>query len=149
MSYTYLFYQDIMLRKSCSKCPYANTRRTSDLTISDFWGYEKTDPKIGADNKGLSLMLVNTAKGKKLFENIKTDLNVCPAELKNCLQPNLCYPSAQHPQREEFERDYASRGFKYVFYKYGEEGWRFKTKRVMQLPYKVINKILKILYLKH
>lgn len=149
MSYTYLFYQHIMLRKSCSKCPYTNTHRTGDLTISDFWGYEKTDPKIGADNKGLSLMLINTEKGEKLFENIKKDLNVWSAKLENCLQPNLCYPTAQHPKREQFEKDYVSKGFKYVFYKYGEEGWRFKMKQIIRLPYRVINKILRTLNLKH
>lgn len=36
MSFTYLFYQNIMFRHSCGKCHFANTQRPSDITIADF-----------------------------------------------------------------------------------------------------------------
>lgn len=62
MSFTYLFYQNIMFRHSCGKCHFANTQRPSDITIADFWGWEKTDPEFNKDNKGVSLVLVNTEK---------------------------------------------------------------------------------------
>lgn len=41
MSFTFLFYKHIMFRKSCGKCHFANTKRPSDITIADFWGWEK------------------------------------------------------------------------------------------------------------
>lgn len=37
----------------------------SDLTIADFWGYRATD--IPVDDKGLSLVCINTPKGKDLW----------------------------------------------------------------------------------
>ena len=128
MSFTYLFYQHIMFRPSCGKCHYANTKRPSDITIADFWGWEKTDPNINADNKGVSLVLVNTEKGRELFEAVKDQMTVIPAKLEDCLQSNLCRPSLESHLRCKFEKDYRKYGFKYVYYRYGNIGpiWRLR-----------------------
>ena len=128
MSFTYLFYQHIMFRPSCGKCHYANTKRPSDITIADFWGWEKTDPNINADNKGVSLVLVNTEKGRELFEAVKDQMTVIPAKLEDGLQPNLCRPSLESHLRCKFEKDYRKYGFKYVYYRYGNIGpiWRLR-----------------------
>lgn len=128
MSFTYLFYQHIMFRPSCGKCHYANTKRPSDITIADFWGWEKTDPNINADNKGVSLVLVNTEKGRELFEAVKDQMTVIPAKLEDCLKPNLCRPSLESHLRCKFEKDYRKYGFKYVYYRYGNIGpiWRLR-----------------------
>ena len=130
MSFTYLFYQHIMFRHSCGKCHYANTRRPSDITIADFWGWEKTDPNINADDKGVSLILVNTEKGRKLFEQIKGKMNIVPAQLENCLQPNLRHPSIMNPKTIDFERDYQMHGFEYIMKKYGNTSWKKRMRRL-------------------
>ena len=70
--------------------------------------------------------MLNTEKGQKLFDAVKERMNVIPAELDNCMQPNLKYPSIIHSKRIQFENDYAKKGFEYVYFKYGEEGWRHK-----------------------
>ena len=128
MSFTFLFYKHIMFRHSCGACKYNNLQRPSDITIADFWGWEKTDKTINADDKGVSLVLCNTEKGRKLFDAVKVQMNVIPAELENCIQPNLKHPSDIHPKRMQFERDYVNKGFESVYYKYGEEGWRYKIR---------------------
>lgn len=130
MIYTFLFYQHIMFRRSCGKCYFANTRRPSDITLADFWGWEKTDTEINKDNKGVSLVLINTEKGEKLFEAVRHNMDIIPARLEDCLQPNLQHPSVIHPKREAFERDYIKHGFVYVAKKYGDMGWRYQVKRV-------------------
>lgn len=142
MNFTYVFYQHIMFRHSCGKCRFCNTTRPSDITIADFWGWEKTDPNFNQDDKGCSLVLINTPKGREIFEAIKDKLNIIPAELDNCLQPNLQHPSVIHPKRMKFERDYVKHGFKYVMCKYGDEGWRYKVRNIKQ---RVKNKIKRIL----
>lgn len=126
MSFTFLFYKHIMFRKSCGNCHFANTKRPSDITIADFWGWEKTDKNFNADNKGCSLVFVNTEKGKRIFDAVRDRMNTIPAELENCMQPNLRHPSIIHPKRDCFEKEYLNRGFEYVYFKYGEEGWRNK-----------------------
>lgn len=138
MNFTYLFYQHIMFRKSCGNCHFCNTKRPSDITIADFWGWENTAPEMNKDDKGVSLILVNTEKGRKLFEAIKQDLNIIPANLADCLQPNLQHPSVIHPKREKFEHDYVSKGFEYVMKKYGRSGWLKKVKKLIKKLMKII-----------
>ena len=142
-SFAYSFYNHIMFRHSCNSCKYTNLRRPSDITIADFWGWQKTDSHINEDDKGVSLVLINTEKGKSLFDLVKAFMVVIPAKLENCLQPNLQYPSAIHPRRMQFEHEYRRRGFKYVFLKYGEEGWRHKVRvflwKIRQFTMKKIN----------
>ena len=128
MSFTFLFYKHIIFRKSCGKCHFTNLHRPSDITIADFWGWEKTDPTFNADNKGCSLVLLNTEKGRKLFESISERLNTIPANIEDCMQPNMRHPSVIDPRRDKFEREYAQKGFEYVYYKYGEDGWRHKVR---------------------
>lgn len=139
MSFTYLFYKHVMFRKSCGICHFANTNRPSDITIADFWGWEKTDKHFNSDDKGCSLVLINTDKGRKLFEAVKNRMDIVSAELENCIQPNMIHSSEIHPKRDLFEKDYTQRGFKYVYFKYGEDGWRYKVR----LLKKKIRKLLK------
>lgn len=121
------FYKHIMFRHSCGKCPYTNTKRPSDITIGDFWGWEKTDQAFNVDDKGASLVFVNTEKGRNLFEVVQDKMNIIPVKLEDCMQPNLCHPSDIHPKRMEFEKDYQHKGFVYVMKKYGEIGWRYNA----------------------
>ena len=73
------FFTGLLFRNSCYSCRYACNERVSDITIADFWGWEKTNPNFNKDNKGCSLVLLNTEKGCKLFEAIKDRLNTIPA----------------------------------------------------------------------
>ena len=125
-SFAFLFNENIMLRKSCEKCPYTNLKRPSDITLADFWGWENIDSKLNSDNKGISLLLINTEKGEKLFNIIKNVLMIKPLPLHQCLQSNLQHPSKANSKRDKFENDYIKHGFKYVYYKYGKDGWKYK-----------------------
>lgn len=144
MSFTYLFYQHIMFRPSCGKCHFANTKRPSDITLADFWGWEKTDPNINKDDKGVSLILVNTEKGREIFEAIKDRMTVIPANLEDCLQPNLQHPSVPHPKCAEFEKDYAHKGFEYAMKKYGNIGWKYKVRKFLGCAKRTIKKITRL-----
>lgn len=139
-TYTFTFYKHIMFRHSCGTCKYTNLQRPSDITIADFLGWEKTDPKINADDKGLSLVLCNTNKGKEVFDVIKDRMIFVEAELKNCLQHNMQKPSDIHPLRMDFERDYDSKGFEYVMKKYADLGIKYK---LIELLKRIKRKIFK------
>ena len=66
-SYYYYFYflflRNFTLRKSCLECPCYNTHE-SDITLADNWNI-----KDDCD-KGVSLVLINTANGKKQFDAV-------------------------------------------------------------------------------
>lgn len=128
-TYNYTFYTHILLRRSCYECPYADTRRPSDVTVADFWGIERTvAASMGADNKGCSLILVNTEKGKAWFDCAKEKMEYMPVPLADCLQPQLRHPSALHPKRLAFEDDYRRLGFEKTLRRYGFLGWRAEVR---------------------
>ena len=138
-TYSDLFCKCIMFRDSCGVCHFANLKRPSDLTIGDFWGWEKVDQHINTDNKGVSLLLVNTTKGRQLFSEIADQINFLATNTQHCLQHNLEHPSIISPLRTEFEQNFISRGFVYCAKKYGDIGLRH---RIYSLLRKVKHKIL-------
>ncbi len=62
------------LRKSCRQCQFTNLQRQSDLTLSDFWGFQPKSFGMRDYNKGISCILINSEKGQKLFEMIEKDI---------------------------------------------------------------------------
>lgn len=58
----------IYYRPSCNKCNYAKLPRIGDITLADFWAYNGKLKKENMD-RGISLVLVSTEKGKLLFED--------------------------------------------------------------------------------
>jgi coenzyme F420-reducing hydrogenase beta subunit len=127
-TYAYLFYRHIMFRRSCGKCPFTNMRRPADITLGDFWGWEKVDVSFNADNKGVSLVIVNTAKGLGLFNACKPYINYIECGINDCLQMPLRHPVKIHRKRDCFEQDYAACGFEYTLRKYGDVTLRSKIK---------------------
>lgn len=128
-----LFCNRIMYRESCGNCFFCNTTRPSDITIADFWGWEKVNSKANIDNKGLSLLLINTVKGRNLFNIAKEELNTFNAKLEDCLQPNLLYPSKLNNQREQFENSYQKYGYNYIIKQYTNLGTKRRIKLYWQL----------------
>lgn len=142
-SYAYLFSQRIMYRHSCGICHFANIKKPGDITIADFWGWQKTNLDANKDDKGLSLVLCNSKKGKELFERVQNALDWFPAELENCLQPNLKHPTIINKKRMAFERDFQKYGIEYVMKKYGDMGWRYKMKKKYMAIKNFVKKVIR------
>lgn len=142
-TFTYLFYKHIMFRPSCQVCYFANLIRPSDLTLADFWGWQNTDENLNSDDKGISLLICNTEKGKYLFDNIIDSINFLTLEQDRCLQPNLQTPTVFNSNYLKFEKDYIERGFMYVARKYGDLGINYLFKRVLQKSKTAIRLLLK------
>ncbi len=132
MWFTDNFYRHLFFRRSCEKCHFCNTKRPSDFTLADFWGWDKIDEKINIDDKGCSLLFVNTEKGKLIFEDIKKDLNIIPVNIDDTLQPQLKQPIKAHPDRIKFEKEYQDRGFEFVHDKYKEDTKRSAFKALIK-----------------
>lgn len=65
--YLRLFLDNSILRPSCYECAFKKPVRRSDFTLADCWNLHTLN--AGADDdKGLSLLFVNTAKGRALLE---------------------------------------------------------------------------------
>ena len=137
------FYNTLYFRESCAKCKYTNLQRPSDITIGDFWGWEKTDRNMNADNKGVSLVLCNSEKGYELFSDVKENLIFVPALLDNILQPNLMRPTMlDDVARRVFVNDYSSKGFYYAMSRQGLIGWRLSLKLLVERIKGIIKRII-------
>ncbi len=122
-----LFHSHNILRPSCHQCKYTNLTRPSDITIADFWGIENCMPDFD-DNKGVSLVLINSAKGQGLFEDIKEKLIYRESNVKDCLQPHLQYPAKPSARRKQFWEDYRLYGYEYIVKKYAGNNFKSKAK---------------------
>lgn len=68
-----VFLADYSLRPSCYACPAKSLKSGSDLTLGDFWGIEHIAPSLD-DDRGVSLLMVNTDKGAQWMEQIAVNL---------------------------------------------------------------------------
>lgn len=116
-----LFYRHNILRPACHKCNYANKNRPADITIADFWGIDEVNPQFN-DNKGVSLVIINTAKGKEMFEKIKDNLLTMDCSIEDCIKHTytLSNPTPVSEEREQFWKDYKEKDFEYIIEKYAE-----------------------------
>ena len=67
--YMLLFLQDMTLRPSCYQCPFRNGGSGSDLTLADLWNVAEVAPEMD-DDRGVSLILVNSEKGREAIAGL-------------------------------------------------------------------------------
>lgn len=123
-----LYFKHLISRPSCSICYFANFNRPSDFTIGDYWGWNRISEDFNSDDKGCSLLLINSQNGHELFKMISKSLNLIHTTKLLCTQPNLQKPSITHPKRTQFEKDYMQEGFEYVKRKYIDSKLKIKLK---------------------
>ena len=113
-----MFLRDYCLRPSCYKC-IAKDDKMSDITIADFWGIDLCAPEMN-DGQGTSLVIMRTAKGDKLFADIKEQLCVKEVSYEAGVKCNPAeYRSALKPaERNSFFVDMRAMGFKALARKY-------------------------------
>ena len=114
-----VFYSHLTIRPSCYNCHFAKSERVADITLADYWGIEKFIPEF-CDGEGISLVLVNSAKGEALLQESEKFLELRESNLEDCRQRNshLNKPTPYPPGREKFWEDYFSCGYEYVLKKY-------------------------------
>ena len=66
------FLKNLYLRPSCYACAARSGKSDSDISIADFWGVQNYYPEFD-DDKGIGLVLVNTDKGRKAYEQTNSD----------------------------------------------------------------------------
>ncbi len=101
----YLKY-NAFIRPSCYHCHFKDLPRVADITLADFWGIEDIDPKLDND-KGTSLVLINSEKGKKLFEKVKETVDYTEIKSEKVFKENVCMSKSveeTEARRKVFER---------------------------------------------
>lgn len=124
-----------ILRPCCFKCPYKSIIHPADITIGDYWGIDEACPGFN-DNKGVSIVLINNDRGKKIFESVKENIIYKECRIEQSMQPPLRKPFEAPKDREAFWTDYRSRNFDYIADKYGKIKYsakvKFKIKKILR-----------------
>jgi len=138
-----VFIRDIALRPSCHACAFKGKQRHGDLTLADFWGGDKMHPDMD-DNKGLSLVLLNSEKGQKIFEEITRQLAFEKTDVEKALNYNLSAlkSTKENPSREPFFFDLDNLDFARLIKKYCSDppllAFKKWIKRLLRPLYKKI-----------
>jgi coenzyme F420-reducing hydrogenase beta subunit len=100
------FLKNIYLRPSCYDCKFKTLHRQSDITLADFWGIQNILPNFD-DDKGTSLVMVNTQKGEEIFSSIVDKMNYEKVDINQAILYNpLAVKSVDYnPKREKFFKD--------------------------------------------
>ena len=96
------FVCNMTLRPSCSECHFKGLERCSDFTLGDFWGIWNIKPEMD-DNKGTSLVVVHSDKGRAYWEMIR---KFCISQEVTCEEAyreniSMMKASGAHPERDE------------------------------------------------
>lgn len=111
--YIVAFIENLFYRESCYTCNYASPERVSDFTLGDYDFKDTPVDRLPEAEKIISLMTINTEKGKKIFNLIKDD--ICAEELNYdtivTRKNQLRHPSIKHHNTPVFMELYKNRGY--------------------------------------
>lgn len=84
-----LFLKNYSLRESCYACKFKGLDRIADITLADFWGVKHICEEM-YDDKGTSLVIINSEKGQALFDLIKEEVEEREVDIQKAIEYNIC-----------------------------------------------------------
>ncbi|MBQ3118858.1 MAG: Coenzyme F420 hydrogenase/dehydrogenase, beta subunit C-terminal domain [Clostridia bacterium] len=126
-SYYNAFKDYTIFRDSCYQCHYATLNRVSDITLGDFWGIEKYD-FCGNTDKGVSMVITNTDRGKEVYQLIEKMLISKEFPLEYGVKSNYCLTnSTKKPvNRDKIIRGISEEGYENTAKKYFSESIKYR-----------------------
>ena len=97
------FFHGLYYRQSCYACRFASSDRIGDITLGDFWGIEQTESELDPQ-KGISLVVVNTEKGRDMLAEIEDTVVLEPHTMEEAQKENhnLNGPSRRNSHYDRF-----------------------------------------------
>ena len=133
-TYFQLFMKELTLRLSCYDCKFKGIVRNSDITLGDFWGIDDFAADLN-DGNGISIVVIQSEKGKKLFEEIKQSLALTTVEVDKVFAThnNAMTKSSLKPiNRETFWNDFHKLSYEQLCKKYIHISSKEKVKSVLR-----------------
>lgn len=136
------FINNTSLRDSCFKCKFKLKEGVSDITLGDFWGIKYIDKNF-FDNKGTSLVIVNTEKGNEIFEKIKQKIKYAEINVEDAIYYNtsMVYSALPDKDSKNFYKNIGRISFEDLVNKYANG----QINRLVYLNFKIKRKLKKFL----
>jgi coenzyme F420-reducing hydrogenase beta subunit len=128
--YMRAFLKDVCLRPSCYGCRFKTLYRQSDITLADFWGIQNIFPEMD-DDKGISLIFVNSTAGRVMFEQIKDKILCKEVNINEAVKYNsAAIKSVEYnPKRKNFFNEINDEPFDRLVKKYCTDKLTVRVKR--------------------
>ncbi len=107
--YYYCFLNNYCLRDSCYDCTEYCTH-VSDITMADYWHISQDKD----DDKGVSLLIVNTEEGKKMIDNIKGEALIEKLSDNFTDYARYSHDNYQYARKVEWQSTYEKSGIQGV-----------------------------------
>lgn len=109
----------LFFRPSCADCQFRGFPRQGDVTVADFWGL---DPSLD-DDKGTSMVLISTEKGRSLFEAASSRVTWTERGFDEIFVGNACIDAnvSLNSNSKEFLAALPEMGFEGALAKYGRK----------------------------
>lgn len=131
-SFNYLYMISAIYRESCYNCRYAQSNRSGDITLCDYWGWENYHSEFTYKDS-VSAVLVNTENGIDVVNSLISEGKVflVPTDIKNIIKGNGCLrePSKRHEDRDAILSMWKESGYAAV------DEWFKKTHRKQRVKY--------------
>ena len=130
-------------RPSCYKCKFKGFPQKADITLADFWGIENIDSSMD-QNRGTSLVMINSSKGQKLFDEIQDTIIWKEFTMREARKGNPAMDlslEAINRNRNQFFDDLDKYNFDVVAKKYFPAVPKFQTLKKLANPIKRIRRI--------
>lgn len=130
--YLQIFLHDTALRNSCYNCFAKGKSRFSDITVADFWGVEEAFPDF-FDDRGTSLVCVNSERGARLFESVKSGCRFKEIDIDEAIRFNssMIKSVSRTRKRDSLERDFQKMDIDSLYRKYGSDGLLLRMRRLL------------------
>lgn len=125
-------------RKSCDNCQYKQIHKVSDITLGDFWGIKTLLPDF-YDSNGVSLVMINSDKGERLFNSISKKTVYKSVDFNDAIKNNVSVikSSKGSPLRKRFVADANKKTFEQLFKKYCGNGFSARVRRKLSSIFKI------------
>ena len=139
--YMRLFLNNTCIRETCYNCDFNKKYKISDITLADYCGINNVQKNMN-DDKGTSLIIVNSEKGNELFELIKDSIVYVETDLEIAIKYNSAMiKSVNKPSgRKDFVNDVDKMNMEELTNKYSPKP--NIVKRIINKSKRVIKKLL-------
>lgn len=134
---------NLYIRSCCGDCQFKGVPRKSDVTFADFWGIEMELD----DDKGTSMLLVNSEKGRELFSRVRDNMEVHKKDFDTIFAGNPMFSgSVEVPKKaHDFLVDLDNLTFSECLKKYGGYPvpiplWRKAARKAKRIVKKILGK---------
>ena len=134
---------NLYMRPCCGSCRFKGFPRKSDVTFADFWGVVRELD----DDKGTSMILINSIKGRKYLEKVKGRLELHKRSFDEVFAGNpMLFESATVPKEAHgFLADLDRLSFSSALKKYGGYPvqmpfWKKKASRIKRFISKILGR---------